>query len=110
RGLTSDHGRRGPKVTRMTVWSVVLIGSLIVLGVSAFGMFARRARAGKASPVERDGMPASLPAPGAPRSPMPSRAAPAPMPRAAAAPNWNAIGAVTGVLGLIVSVIGLFKG
>jgi hypothetical protein len=28
----------------------------------------------------------------------------------AAVPNWNAVGAITGVLGLVVSIIGLFRG
>jgi hypothetical protein len=106
----------------MTAWSIVLILSVIVLGVSAFGLFARRSRARDAGPADsgarrhRDEAPRQRSAPGAPPdpgaapAPMAGGAASAPMPRAAVAMNWNAIGAITGVLGLVVSVIGLFKG
>jgi len=99
----------------MKPWAVILlILSLIVIVVSVFGSRKRRSKAPSVEPADpsgrahRDAAPRST-VPGAPPAPAPAGAAPAPMARAAV-PNWNAVGAITGVLGLVVSIIGLFGG
>lgn len=100
----------------MAWWLIVLGISVAVLGISAFGL-ARRSKGSASSKSSgatpddkehRDAPPRST-APGSP--PMSPAPAGAPAPMAKSAPlNWNAVGALTGVLGLIVSIIGLFKG
>jgi hypothetical protein len=98
----------------MNVWWLVALNlSVLILVGSVIRSAANRRRARDLSPAKPDApehrearQRSSAPA-------APGAAAPAPPPLAAprvVAPNWNAIGAITGVLGLIVSVIGLFKG